>query len=286
MRTEYSDVQAAKRLRVQVTAFRRAVAGGVVPAADIRGFLWSRAAVEGIDPAAVRPHEEAPRRRTEYGEGELAGRLRVPVAAVRWGRHTGTVPAPDAEGGLWSRAAVEAMDPEAIRAGLPGEPLSAYEAAEVLAGALGAPSAPGEAPSVRAFTVRQLIAAGTLMDLSGNPRAALLHPDQVAAVAARPGLAELLAPLAPLGPDQAAARLGVRRSDWNHMVRLRWVRPAEWQEVEFGTSRAGAVTVPIYRVGDVDAIPAAHPAVDWSALRAIGRGRRSPLAALSLAGAG
>ncbi|MFI1890516.1 hypothetical protein, partial [Streptomyces jumonjinensis] len=185
------------------------------------------------------------------------------------------------EGGRWSRAAVEVMDPEAIRAGLSVEPLFASQAAEVLAAALGAPTVPEERPAVRAFAVRQLVTEGLLVDLSGNPTFALVHPDQVAAVAARPGLAELLAPLAPLGPDQAAERLGVRRSDWDHMVRLRWAKPAEWAEVKFGTSRAGAVDVPIYRAGVVDAIPAAHPEVDWPALRSIGRGRRSPLAALS-----
>ncbi|MEW1551479.1 hypothetical protein [Streptomyces tsukubensis] len=280
MLSQYDDYQAARRLRVQVGALRRAAAGGVVPRPDI-GFCWSRALVEAMDREAIRVFEEAPKRRTEYGEGELAGRLRVPVAAVRWGRHTGTVPAPDTEGGLWSRAAVEAMDPEAIRAGLTGEPLSAYEAAELLAAALGTPTAPEERPVVRPFAVRQLVAEGLLVDLSGNPTTTLVHPDQVAAIAARPGLAELLAPLAPLGPDQAAERLGVRRSDWDHMVRLGWVKPAEWAEVRFGTSRAGAVDVPIYRAGVVDSIPAAHPEVDWPALRSVGKGRRSPLAALS-----
>ncbi len=87
-------------------------------------------------------------------------------------------------------------------------------------------------------------------------------------------------PASIIGPDQAAARLGVRRTDWDHMVHLGRVTPAEWREVQFGTSRAGAVDVPLYRAAEVDALPAAHPEVDWSALRAVGKGRRSPLAAL------
>jgi hypothetical protein len=52
-------------------------------------------------------------------------------------------------------------------------------------------------------------------------------------------------------------------------------------EVRFGTSRAGAVDVALYRSADVDALPAAHPEVDWAQLRAVPKGRRSPLAALA-----
>ncbi|MEV5177068.1 hypothetical protein AB0L10_39750 [Streptomyces flaveolus] len=44
-----------------------------------------------------------------------------------------------------------------------------------------------------------------------------------------------------LGPERAAARLGVRRADFDHMVRLGWIRSPQSTEVRFGTSRAGAV---------------------------------------------
>lgn len=219
--------------------------------------------------------------RTEYDERRAAGRLRVPMTAWRWAVHTGIVPPPDVPGGLWSRAAVEAMNPEAITAALPGEPLSGGQAADRIAEALGTPNVRGEAATVTAFVVRRFMAAGMLAELSANPAGSLVHPSQVAEVCARPDLAELVAAESPLGPDQAAARLGVRRTDWDHMVRLGWIEPAEWREVRFGTSRAGAVDVPLYRAADVDALPSAHPEVGWSALRAVGRGRRSPLAALA-----
>jgi hypothetical protein len=52
-------------------------------------------------------------------------------------------------------------------------------------------------------------------------------------------------------------------------------------EVRFGTSRAGAVDVALYRSADVDALPAAHPEVDRAQLRTVPKGRRSPLAALA-----
>jgi hypothetical protein len=57
-----------------------------------------------------------------------------------------------------------------------------------------------------------------------------------------------------------------RRTDFNHIVRLKWVSVTEWREVRFGTSRAGAVDVPLYRAADIDAVPGAHPEVDWTAL--------------------
>ncbi|MFJ9893479.1 hypothetical protein ACIQPR_09105 [Streptomyces sp. NPDC091280] len=222
-------------------------------------------------------------RRTEYDEGQAAGRLRVPVAAFRWARHTGLVPAPDASCWQWSRAAVETMDPAAIRAALPHGPISAAAAADRIAETLGTPNPPaGETPVVSAFAVRRLIADGLLTDLTANPEAVLLNPDQVMEICASiSGLAQRLAGEAPLGPDQAAARLGVRRTDFDYMCDLAWVAPAERREVRFGTSRAGAVLVPLFRTAAIDALPAAHPEIDWQQLRTVPKGRRSPLAALT-----
>ncbi|MFB8415292.1 hypothetical protein ACFC63_07220 [Streptomyces albidoflavus] len=58
-------------------------------------------------------------RRTEYDEGQAAKRLKAPVAAFRWARHTGLIPAPDASSFRWSRAAVEALDADAINRSSP-----------------------------------------------------------------------------------------------------------------------------------------------------------------------
>ncbi|MBC9731135.1 hypothetical protein [Streptomyces sp. TRM68367] len=60
-------------------------------------------------------------------------------------------------------------------------------------------------------------------------------------------------------------------------------RASESIEVRFGTSRAGAVDVALYTTASVDAVVAAHPEVDWAQLRAVEKGRRSPLAALQAA---
>ncbi|MES4908863.1 MULTISPECIES: hypothetical protein [unclassified Streptomyces] len=42
----------------------------------------------------------------------------------------------------------------------------------------------------------------------------------------------------------------------------------------------GAVDVALYATASVDAVVASHPEVGWEHLRAVGKGRRSPLALL------
>ncbi|QNT98437.1 hypothetical protein HEP81_08211 (plasmid) [Streptomyces griseofuscus] len=221
-------------------------------------------------------------RRTEYDAGQAAKRLKVPAAALRWARHIGLIPAPDASSHQWSRAAVEALDADAIRAAMPTPPISGGAAADRIADALSTPNptTSGERANVTAFVVRRFVDRGLLVDLSANPDGTLHHPDQVAEVCRREDLADLVAADTPLGPEQAAARLRVRRADFDHMVRLGWVRSPQSIEVRFGTSRAGAVDVALYTTACVDAIVPAHPEVDWEQLRAVGKGRRSPLAAL------
>ncbi|WP_431329753.1 hypothetical protein ACPZ13_00115 [Streptomyces sp. IPPR8] len=219
-------------------------------------------------------------RRTEYDAGQAAKRLKVSAAAFRWARHTGLIPAPDASSHQWSRAAVEALNADAIRAAMPTPPISGGAAADRIADALGTPNVISEKAKVTAFVVRRFVDRGLLVDLSANPDGTLHHPDQVAEVCRREDLADLVAADTPLGPEQAAARLRVRRADFGHMVRLGWVRSPQSIEVRFGTSRAGAVDVALYTTASVDAVPAEHPEVDWEQLRTVEKGRRSPLASL------
>ncbi|MFF5491497.1 hypothetical protein [Streptomyces virginiae] len=219
-------------------------------------------------------------RRTEYDASQAAKRLKVPAAAFRWARHAGLIPAPDVSSWQWSRAAVEAMDADAIRAALADGPISGGAAADRIAEALGTPNVIGEKARVTSFVVRRFIDRGLLTELSANPDGSLLHPGQVAQVCQREDLAELVAADAPLGPDQAAERLGVRRADFDWMLRLEWIKPSESIEVRFGTSRAGAVDVALYTTASITALPAAHPEIDWEQLRTVQKGRRSPLASL------
>lgn len=219
-------------------------------------------------------------RLAEYDATQATKRLRVSAAAFRWARHIGLVPDPDASSWQWSRAAVEALDADEIRAALPSPPIPGGVAANRIADALGTPNTAGEKANVTSFVVRRFIERELLTELSANPEGSLLHPAQVAEVCRREDLADLVAADTPLGPDQAAARLGVRRADFDWMLRLDWIRPAESIEVRFGTSRAGAVDVPLYTTQSVDALPA-RTNIDWEQLRAVPKGRRSPLAALA-----
>ncbi|MFJ6000502.1 hypothetical protein [Streptomyces sp. NPDC092370] len=220
-------------------------------------------------------------RRTEYDEGQAAKRLKVSAAAFRWARHARLIPDPDVSSWQWSREAVEALDADAIRAAMPSPPISGSAAADRIAEALGTPNVIGEKASVTAFVVRRFVDRGLLADVSANPEGTLHHPGQVAEVCQREDLAELVAADTPLGPEQAAARLGVRRVEFDWMVRLGWIRSPQSIEVRFGTSRAGAVDVALYTTASVDAIPAAHPEVDFEQLRSVEKGRRSPLAVLA-----
>ncbi|WP_207309565.1 hypothetical protein [Streptomyces kasugaensis] len=219
-------------------------------------------------------------RRTEYDTGQAAKRLKVPVTAFRWARHTGLIPEPDTSSSQWSRGAVEAMDAAAIDAAMPAGPISGSAAADRIAAALGTPNVSGLKTVVTAFVVRRFVDRGLLVDLSATPDGTLHHPGQVAEICRREDLADLVASDTPLGPEQAAARLGVRRVEFDHMVRLGWVRSPQSIEVRFGTSRAGAVDVALYTTASVDAIVPAHPEIDWAQLRAVEKGRRSPLASL------
>ncbi|MFF6794351.1 hypothetical protein ACFY9C_35375 [Streptomyces filamentosus] len=216
--------------------------------------------------------------RETYDEQQAASRLRVSVAAWRWAAASGGVPAADAGPGLWSRAVVESADAEAVRAALPG-PAGAWWAAERLTGALGDPL-PRCRPAVTPAAIGHLVRAGLLAYLGGDPAYPDVHPDQVAALARRRDLPALLDRHVPLGPDQAAVRLGVRRTDLDRIVHLGWITPTGTVDIDY-KRHGGVTTVPLYSAEDVALLPLTRPAVDWHALRTVPAGRRSPLAALT-----
>ncbi|MFJ4343381.1 hypothetical protein [Streptomyces sp. NPDC088915] len=66
----------------------------------------------------------------------------------------------------------------------------------------------------------RLVRAGLLACPGGETVTLDVHPDQVAALARRQDLPALPGRHVPFGPDQAAVRHGLRRTDWDHVVRL------------------------------------------------------------------
>ncbi|MFJ9551119.1 hypothetical protein [Streptomyces erythrochromogenes] len=215
--------------------------------------------------------------REVFDEGQAASRLRVPVAAWRWATGTGLVPAADVGPGRWSRAVVQAADPEAVRAALWG--IEAGVAADRLTEALGVPL-PILRPRVTASGIGHLVKAGMLVYLGGDPQFPVVHPDQVAALARRRDLPAVLDRHVPLGPDQAAVRLGVRRTDFDQVVRLGWLAPVATVEIDF-KRQGGVTTVPLYDAQEIALLEVVRPSVDWRAVRTTVAGRRSPLAALT-----
>ncbi|WP_328966170.1 hypothetical protein [Streptomyces virginiae] len=216
--------------------------------------------------------------REVFDESEAAGRLRVPVAAWRWATGSGLVPAADVGPGRWSRAVVEAADPEAVRAALRG--IEAGMAADRLTQALAEPL-PILRPRVTASAIGHLVKAGLLVYLGGDPQFLVVHPDQVAALARRRDLPALLDRHVPLGPEQAACRLGVRRSDFDQVVRLGWLAPVATVDVDY-KRHGGVTTVPLYDAQEIALLEVVRPCVDWRAVRTVTAGRRSPLAALEV----
>lgn len=218
------------------------------------------------------------KRREVYDEGQAAGRLRVPLAAWRWAAGTGLVPAADAGPGQWSRAVVESVDAELVRAALRG-PVGAGWAADRLTEALGVPL-PLRRPRVTASAVGHLVRSGLLVWLGGEVEFPEVHPDQVAALARRRDLPALLDRHVPLGPDQAAARLGVRRTDYDQVVRLGYVSAVGSVEIDY-KRHGGVTTVPLYSAEEVALVPFVRRSVDWRQVYRTGPGRRSLLAGLA-----
>ncbi|MFJ4880034.1 hypothetical protein ACIP93_33170 [Streptomyces sp. NPDC088745] len=218
------------------------------------------------------------KQREFYDEQAAAGRLGVPLAAWRWAAGSGLVPLADAGPGQWSRSAVEAVDAEGVRAALRG-PMGAGQAADRLTEALGEPL-PRCRTRVTATAIGHLVKAGLLVWLGGDAACPDVHPDQVAALARRRDLPALLDRHVPLGPDQAAVRLGVRRVDYDHIVRLGWISPVSSVTIDY-KSHGGRTTVPLYSGVDLALLPVLRPGVDWEALRTVAAGRRSPLASLA-----
>ncbi|MGO4636104.1 hypothetical protein AB4225_35075 [Streptomyces sp. 2RAF24] len=78
----------------------------------------------------------------------------------------------------------------------------------------------------------------------------------------------------------AARHPAIRDSNFTHLTRPRWLRPATHVRSRH-QPRSWAPSVPLYRLGDLDVL-LAHPAIDWDDVRATPKGRPSALAHLTV----
>ncbi|WP_280376558.1 hypothetical protein [Nocardia wallacei] len=76
-----------------------------------------------------------------------------------------------------------------------------------------------------------------------------------------------------VGPNEAAAQLGIRRRDFEYCIAAGWITPAQWTQSEI---RGRTLDVPLYRVTDLQGL-LEIPDVDWAAVRAVAPGKTSPL---------
>jgi hypothetical protein len=77
-----------------------------------------------------------------------------------------------------------------------------------------------------------------------------------------------------LGPDDAATRLEVRRTDFDYCLAAGWIEPETHVSVRVGRRRR--IVVALYRRADVDRL-LQLPGVDWEAVRSCRPGDPSPL---------
>ena len=77
-----------------------------------------------------------------------------------------------------------------------------------------------------------------------------------------------------IGPEQAAAHLEFRDTDFKYLLAAGWVRAVDSVEKEVG--RYKVVEIPLYRTGDLEAVLQIE-GVDWQAVREVRRGEPSPL---------
>jgi hypothetical protein len=180
----------------------------------------------------------------------------------------GLIP-PAGEGGRWPAEQVDAALEQLaeIKAKI-GDvcDLGSWQAAEVLAERLGVP--------VDRDAVLELARAGLIADTGTRYKGHRLYSGRSIAAFRD---AEAFRAAAVVGrrltSEQAADHMGIRRPDFEHLVRAGRVRKVGGYRGQWSS------WVLLFRVGDLDAL-LADPAYDWPAIRATPRGRPSVLAKL------
>ena len=211
------------------------------------------------------------RRRGPYGPEELAAYLRLEPWQFERAETAGLLPPRDRARG-WSAALVGTIDPDRIRTQVGSVPdVGAHRAAAVLSERFGV--------DVEAYQVPELARQGLLRVVDYYKGHSVYSGQDLEAFTDLPALTRAARDGRLVTADQAAARLGIRRVDLNHLLRTGWLTPADavhsaWQR------RSAAPAVALYRTGDLRVL-AADPRIDWAAVRATPAGRRSPLACLT-----
>ncbi len=210
-----------------------------------------------------------------FGPRQFPAALGLKVWEFERAVQAGLIPARPA-GGRWPAAAVEAARErlEAIREQVGDLPdLGAVRVAQALAERLGT--------AVEPDTVEELARLGLLRvagDFKGYP---LYCGRSVAAFSDRAVLEEARWSGYKRTRASAVAYLRVRDADFAHLLRAGRLVPVKWVQSPHQSKRSRG-SVPLFRTGDLDAV-LADRRIDWVAVRATPRGRRSVLERLPAA---
>jgi len=211
--------------------------------------------------------------RSRYGPQQLRDLLGLAEFQHERATQAGIMPRPDAAGGKWSGKVARVMYAHrvGIRRNAGSVPdLGAERAAEFLAARLGIEVEPhavhelgrqGRILIVGYYKEHPLYCGRSLENWHGVDEV-----EQANITGER------------LIADRAADRLGIRRSDFAHLVRLGWISPVAWGRGPF-TAKKYSPDVPLYRAGDITDL-LNDPAINWDAVRAVPAGKRSALANL------
>lgn len=238
------------------------------------GWVLSWAPGRAVDESAARwAMELADRPPLRFNDIQLAGFTALTIWQVRRAREAGILPEPDqAESSepFWLPDTARAIAADAARiaerAGSVPD-IGVYRAAGELTRRLGI--------TVSADAVVELARQG-LLPTAGEYKGHTLYDgraieafEDTAAAAAAAVDGHMLT------DTEAAEFLQVRESDFRHLVRAGLARPVPWREC----LRSSAP----WRTGDLAAIETDHPEIDWAAVRATPKGKRSALTVLPTA---
>lgn len=208
-----------------------------------------------------------------FGPVQLARHCGLSSWHVDYARADGLLPDPDRAGDRWSAAAAERARERAAevlaRYG-PEHPIGAARAATRLTTRTGF--------EITGDDITRLADSGHLTavdEYKGHPLYAIPALDNLTSDTLRQIIDERHHDGdQTLGPEQAAARLRIRRIDFDYCRAAGWITPIQHVSATAGWSTP--IDVPLYRTSEVDAL-LERPEVDWDTVRASVKGSPSPL---------
>ncbi|WP_053065445.1 3'-5' exonuclease [Micromonospora sp. RV43] len=267
--TDFGPVQVLRRTGLAEWQWDAATAAGLIPAADVGGSRWSVAVADDV---AARRDEIV----SAVGDEAPIGGNR---AAQRLAERTGlTVDKRDVEAladagvltvagwyktwALWDCKALDAVDVDHLAAIVAER--QAWVAASV---------STWDAPAYLGWRKADFekVARERGLRPGRGDRYAKADLD---ALAGDEDLVEQLRVDRLLMADQAATYLEIRPTDFKYLVASDLIAPTKYTCVEI--TRYHEVSVPLYRVGDLDGLRE-YPGIDWEAVHSVKAGEPSPL---------